>query len=92
MEDETRTRSKYLFGHSYMLEVCAQMPSPGERTKLSEVAQAVGVSLSQCSVPMKRLVALGLLTEDRRPSDDHRDHWYVVAPSKLWTVAREFRK
>lgn len=90
-QDANRVRSKRLFGHSYMLEVCANMPDPGERTKLSDLAQAVGVSLSQCSVPVQRLVAEGLLTADSAASDDHRERWYVVAPSKLWQAAKELK-
>jgi DNA-binding MarR family transcriptional regulator len=89
--EANRLRSKHLFGHSYMLEVCASMPSAGQRTKLSDLADAVDVSLSLCSAPVKRLVALGLLVEDRRPADDHRERWYVVTPSKLWPAAKELR-
>lgn len=88
VERDRRTISKALFGHSYMLEVCASMPSPGERITLGDLADAIGVNASQCSAPVHRLREAGLLTLDLE-SDSRRKRWYRVAPSSLWSTAQE---
>jgi hypothetical protein len=84
-----RARSKDLFRHAYMLEVCASIERADGRVNLTALLAGTGLSPSLYSGPLRRLAGLGLLLEDPQPSDDHRERWYRPARSHLWLAARE---
>ena len=86
-EMDTRTRSKILFGNSYMLEVCVGVAEVDDRVCLSSLLADSDLSPSVYAGPLKKLVQLGLLLDAPRPDDDHRDRWYAAADSQLWTAA-----
>lgn len=87
-----RERSKQLFGHRYMLEVCLAVGGTDERVCLTDLASAAAVSPSLYSGPVRRLTDLGLLVPvARRPEDDHRTRWYQRAESSLWAATQELR-
>lgn len=84
-----RVRSKRLFGHSYMLEICAALGGVSERTNLTELLGKSGLAPSLYSAPLTRLRALGLLVPDPRDGDDHRQRWFRPETSQLWAAANE---
>ncbi len=86
--EDVRRRSKDLFRHRYMLEVCVAVGTH-ERVNLTTLLDGTGLSPSVYSGPLRRLASLGLLLDDQRPGDDHRERWYRPADSKLWLAARE---
>lgn len=93
-DEEVRRRSRDLFRHAYMLEICAKIDeatSAGERVNLTSLLGTTGLSPSLYSGPLRRLAGLGLLLDSERGGDDHREHWYEPVPSQLWDAARELR-
>jgi len=84
-------RSKQLFGHAYMLEVCLAIGRANGRVCLAQLADAAGVSRSLYSAPLSRLVRLGLIADARQEGDDYRSRWYTPTPtgSSLWLIAEE---
>lgn len=91
-EEEVRRRSKDLFRNAYMLEVCAAIDRAGGRVNLSLLISETGLAPSLYSGPIRRLAGLGLLLDDTRPGDDHRERWYRPAKSQLWIAARELTR
>ena len=84
-----RKRSKELFRNSYMLEICAAMNPNDGRVNLATLVRDTGLSPSLYAGPLHRLVGLGLLLDDPRPGDDHRERWYLPVQSQLWAAARD---
>lgn len=91
MRDVVRARSKSLFGNSYVLEVCAALAEVQDRTTLTALIGASGLSPSLYSVPLRRLRALGLIVDDVRTGDDHRERWFRPIDTRLWATAKELR-
>lgn len=91
MSDDVRARSKRLFGNSYLLEVCAALADVQDRTNLTALIGDSGLSPSVYSVPLRRLRGLGLIVDDVRPEDDHRERWFRPAGTGLWATAKELR-
>jgi hypothetical protein len=85
-----RSRSKCLFGNSYMLEVCLAIGEADDRVNLTDLATRNALPPSMYSKPVTRLVELGLLVPaSERPGDDYRVRWYRPAASTLWATAAE---
>jgi hypothetical protein len=87
--DRLRDRSKRLFGHRYMLEVCRAIAQADDRVCLTQLLEGTGLSPSVYSTPLTRLVALELLTDSSREGDDYRARWYERAESSLWITVQE---
>jgi hypothetical protein len=90
--EEVRVRSKRLFGHSYMLEICAALNDVTDRTTLTQLLGESSLSPSVYAGVLTRLRAVGLLVPDPRPDDDHRERWFRPEPSGLWAAAAELTR
>lgn len=85
-----RTLSRAAFGQNYRLEVMlAIADSEDGLVTQTELAQALGVSVSNVQGPVKSLVDCGLLTE--MPQGDSRSKFFLRNRSAAWDWAREMR-
>ena len=87
--ERLRTKSKKLFGNSYMLEVMVGVAESPDRVNLTQLLVGKGVSPSSYSGPLRRLADVGLLRLAPRNDDDHRERWYEAKDSPLWDAAVE---
>lgn len=62
------------------------------RVNLATLVGDTGLSPSLDAGPLHRLVGLGLLLDDPRPGDDHRERRYLRVESQLWVAARDLMR
>lgn len=87
---QLRSLSRSAFGQAYRLEVMlAIAESPDGLVTQSELAQQLGVSVSNVQGPVASLVSCGLLTE--MPRGDSRSRYLLRNRSAAWDWAREMR-
>lgn len=87
---QLRSLSRSAFGQTYRLEVMlAIADSPDGLVTQTDLAQQLGVSVSNVQGPVSSLVACGLLAE--MPRGDSRSRYLLRNRSAAWEWAREMR-
>lgn len=83
-----RSLSRSAFGQAYRLEIMlAIAASPDGLVTQTELAQQLGVSVSNVQKPVASLIACGLLSE--MPRGDSRSRYLMRNRSAAWEWAQE---
>lgn len=89
--EHLRKLSKSAFGQAHRAEVMlAIAASPDGLVTQTELAQQLGLSVSNVQAPVASLVACGLLTE--MPRGDSRSRYLLRKRSAAWAWAQELRE
>lgn len=88
--EELRALSRAAFGQTYRLEVMLVIAESSDGlTTQTELARALGVSVSNVQAPVRSLIDCGLLSE--LPRGDSRSRFLLRNRSAAWEWARELR-
>lgn len=88
LQERLRTLSQVAFGQRYRLELMLAVADAKDGIVcLTDLAQALRVTMSNLQQPLKALVATGLLLP--LPAGDSRRKFYLRNPSAAWTWAHE---
>ena len=86
--EAVRALSRAAFRQDYRLEMMVAIADSTDGIVcLTDLARSLDVSMSNLQVPLKNLLALGLITQ--LPRGDSRRKYYMRNPSSAWDWARE---
>lgn len=88
--EELRRLSRAAFNQTYRLEVMLHIADSDGFVTQSEVAAALGQSVSNVQGAIKRLIDCGLLTP--MPKTDNRSRFLARNDSPAWQWARQLRE
>lgn len=87
--DELRRLSRAAFNQAYRLEVMLHIAESDGFVTQTEIAQALGLSVSNVQAPVRSLIECGLLTP--MPKGDNRSRFLARTDSSAWDWARQLR-
>lgn len=87
--EELRRLSRAAFNQTYRLEVMLHIAASDGFVTQSEVASALGLSVSNVQGAIKRLIECGLLTP--MPRTDNRSRFLARNDSPAWDWAQQLR-
>lgn len=86
---ELRRLSRAAFNQAYRLEVMLRVADSDGFVTQTEIAQALGLSVSNVQAPVRSLIDCGLLTP--MPKTDNRSRFLARADSPAWDWARQLQ-
>ncbi|NYD32710.1 DNA-binding IclR family transcriptional regulator [Nocardioides kongjuensis] len=87
--EELRRLSRAAFNQTYRLEVMLYVAESEGLVTQTEVARALGLSVSNVQAPTRSLIECGLLTP--LPKTDNRSLFLARTDSPAWDWARQLR-